>query len=216
MAAVAEVFIRRLSRWQADQQRESVADLYEATYRDGGAVAPARPYTTDGRISYQKGDKGAPASAPAPVFHDRAAFLDRFAADVQRPGFDMLIASSATVLVGCIYGFLPDRQGSWWYGRHDIAPSSMGQLADSGRVFNVAELMVAPSHRRRGVAEELQERLLVRVDAEHVTTLIESSNTVAKAAYESWHWHRTDDLPAANGRPALEVWSRAPRTPTRP
>ncbi|MFJ4880191.1 GNAT family N-acetyltransferase [Streptomyces sp. NPDC088745] len=203
MAAVAEVFFRRLSRWQADQQRESIADLYEKTYRDSDP--PPRPPSTGTRISY---DKSARRETPAHAARDRAAFLDRFAADVQRPGFDMLIASAATALVGCIYGYLPDRQGSWWYGRHDIAPTTLGQLADSGRIFNVAELMVAPSHRRRGVAEELQDRLLVRVDAELVTTLIEPANTVAKAAYEAWHWHPTDTLPAANGHPALEVWTR--------
>ncbi|MFI0978408.1 GNAT family N-acetyltransferase [Streptomyces sp. NPDC021093] len=213
MAAVAEVFFRRLSRWQADQQRESIADLYELTYRDSSrartsSTRPRRnPYET-----VPPDDPNDPNNPCDPAFHDRTAFLTRFAADVQRPGFDLLIASSATALVGCIYGYLPDRQGSWWYGRHDIAPPEIGQLADSGRVFNVADLMVAPSHRRQKVAERLQERLLVRVDAELVTTLIEPSNTAAKAAYESWHWSRTDRIPAANGRPELEVWTQRPPT----
>ncbi|MEU8890313.1 GNAT family N-acetyltransferase [Streptomyces sp. NPDC048442] len=197
MAVVAEVFFRRLSRWQADQQRDSIADLYELTYRDSSSTAPRRnPYE--------------PVPPDDPAFHDRTAFLTRFAADVQRPGFDLLIASTATALVGCIYGYLPDRQGSWWYGRHDIAPPEIGQLADSGRVFNVADLMVAPAYRRQKVAERLQERLLVRVDAELVTTLIEPSNTAAKAAYDAWRWSRTDRIPAANGRPELEVWTQRP------
>ncbi|MFJ6696325.1 GNAT family N-acetyltransferase [Streptomyces sp. NPDC091272] len=198
MAAVAaEVFFRRLSRWQADQQRESIADLYELTYRES-SLTPRRsnPYE--------------PVPAPDSSFHDRAAFLARFAAAVQRPGFDLLIASTPTTLVGCVYGYLPDRQGSWWYGRHDIAPPEIGQLADSGRVFNIADLMVAPTHRRQKVAERLQERLLVRVDAELVTTLIEPANSAAKAAYEAWHWSRTGRIAAANGRPELEVWTRIP------
>ncbi|MFI5803753.1 GNAT family N-acetyltransferase [Streptomyces sp. NPDC051561] len=191
MAAVAEVFFRRLSRWQADQQRESVADLYEATYRDHiEGTAPPSPHPYD------------------PAFHDRRAFLTRFADDVQRPGFDMLIATTGTVLVGCIYGYLPDRQGGWWYGRHDIAPREIGQLPDSGKLFTIAELMVAPTHRRRNIAGRLQERLLVRVDADRVTTLIESSNTAAKAAYAAWSWNHDDTLPAAQGRPELEVWSQ--------
>ncbi|MFF0744182.1 GNAT family N-acetyltransferase [Streptomyces sp. NPDC004111] len=191
MAAVAEVFFRRLSRWQADQQRESIADLYEATYRDSGDAAASgagNPYD--------------------PVFHDRRAFLTRFGADVQRPGFDMLIATKGSAPVGCIYGYLPGRQGGWWYGRHDIAPDELGQLPDSGRLFTIAELMVDPAHRRQNIAARLQARLLVRVDADRVTTLIESSNEAAKAAYAAWSWSRTGTLPAADGRPELEVWSQ--------
>ncbi|MET7301461.1 hypothetical protein [Embleya sp. NPDC005575] len=37
---MAEVFLRRLTRWQADQQRESVADTYVKTY---GEDPPGRP-----------------------------------------------------------------------------------------------------------------------------------------------------------------------------
>ena len=191
MAAVAEVFFRRLSRWQADQQRESIADLYEATYRDSG-----------------EGTTSQATNPYDPSFHDRRAFLDRFGEDVQRPGFDMLIATKVTALVGCIYGYLPDRQGGWWYGRHDIAPRELGQLPDSGKLFTIAELMVEPGHRRQNIAARLQERLLVRVDADRVTTLIEPSNTAAKAAYAAWSWSQTGTLPAADGRPELEVWSQ--------
>ncbi|WP_406283150.1 hypothetical protein [Embleya sp. NBC_00896] len=37
---MAEVFLRRLTRWQADQQREAVADTYVKTY---GEDPPGRP-----------------------------------------------------------------------------------------------------------------------------------------------------------------------------
>ncbi|GHH39598.1 GNAT family N-acetyltransferase [Streptomyces candidus] len=197
-ASGAGVFFRRLSRWQADQQRDSLADLHVAAYR----ASPAPP--PDDSCAENR------PPSPVPRFHDRNPFLARFAEDVQRPGFDLLVATTGPRLVGCVYGYLPDRQGSWWYGRHDIPAPDLGQLADSGRVFNIAELMVDPEHRRRGIARQLQERLLVRVDAELVTTVIETSNSAAKAAYESWLWSRTDRLPAANGRPELEVWTQRP------
>lgn len=56
---MAEVFLRRLTRWQAEQQREAVADLYVATYRElpapapDGSPAPERPdrTPTDGSAS---------------------------------------------------------------------------------------------------------------------------------------------------------------------
>ncbi|MFC7310181.1 hypothetical protein ACFQVC_38965 [Streptomyces monticola] len=202
---MAEVFLRRLSRWQADQQREAIADLYVASYR----ASPDREY------------------------HDRRTFLLRFAQDVQRPGFDMLIASE-TSLVGAVYGYPPSRDGEWWRGLRvepeehagrvqesgapvqengGGIPESGGRVQEieeltlSGRVFTVAELMVLPSRRRTHIADRLQKQLLVRVNADLVTTLLEPTSTAASAAYAAWGWTRTGRLEPDNGRPPFDVWS---------
>ncbi|CAM5517084.1 GNAT family N-acetyltransferase OS=Streptomyces alboniger OX=132473 GN=CP975_18760 PE=4 SV=1 [Streptomyces alboniger] len=39
---MTEVFLRRLSRWQAEQQREAVAGLYVEAYREMAAAAGSR------------------------------------------------------------------------------------------------------------------------------------------------------------------------------
>ncbi|WP_156727299.1 hypothetical protein [Streptomyces apocyni] len=175
---MADVFLRRLTRWQADQQREAIADLYMTAYGD----------TAD----------------------DRQTFEDRFAEDVQRPGFDMLVAGG-TPLLGCVYGYPPGREGVWALGLQGGVPQRVEELSALGRVFTIAELMVRADHRRARVASRLQAELLIRVEAELVTTLIDPANEAAKAAYASWGWTKEGLVtPGDAGGGDLEVWSREP------
>ncbi len=180
---MAEVFLRRLTRWQADQQREAVADLQAAAYRRG----------------------------PGREFHDRRVFLDRFEEHVQRPGFDMVIASS-TGLAGCVYGFPPDRDGEFWRGFRGGLSAEVEELTALGRVFAVAELMVLPAFRRTRVATRLQNLLLTRSTAQLATVLIEPGNTPARTAYRSWGWTKLGELAPMGGRPELEAWRRELRS----
>lgn len=175
------VFLRRLSRWQAEGQRESFADLYVAAY----GPAPGGELRGQNQNQNQNRDL------------DRQDFLGRFADYVQHPGFDMMIASEAGVLVGCVCGYRSGRSGDCWPGHEEITAS--------GQVFTVVEMMVLPSYRRRGVATRLLEQLLTRTDAALATTRVERANAAAVAAYGSWGWTRveTDDPPA------YETWSRS-------
>ncbi|MFE9402253.1 GNAT family N-acetyltransferase [Streptomyces sp. NPDC006530] len=181
---MTEVFLRRLSRWQAEQQRESVADLYVAAYEE----------------------------VPGVQSLGRSGFLRRFEEDVQRPGFDMIIAGDP-FLVGCAYGYPPGREGEWWHGFRGAVTDGTEELATSDRVFALAELMVLPDRRRTGIATRLQERLLARQEADLLTTLIAPANTPAAAAYTSWGWTRSLRPPTA---PTLtegertEAWTRRP------
>ena len=139
------VFLRHLSRWQAEQQREAFADLYVEAYGGGpgGAGGPA-------------GSRGSGGSCGSGgEFQDRQDFLLRFADYVQHPGFDMMIASEAGTVVGCVCGFRTDRGDSSWPGHEDLTSAA-------GQVFTVVEVMVLPSHRRRRVATRLLEQLLAR------------------------------------------------------
>lgn len=145
---VAEVFIRRLSRWQAEQQREAVADVYVEAYRQG---------------------------------RDRQGFLETFAEDVQRPGFDMVVASGGNKPAAYAYGF-------------DIE-----EPAVSGQVFALAGLMVLPAHRRDGVATRLVEQLLIRTDAVLVAARVDPGNEAAVAALRSWGWTRLGAVAAPVG-----------------
>lgn len=186
---MAEVFIRRLSRWQAEQQREDVADVYVEAYR---------------RVQGEE-------------FNDREAFLETFAEDVQRPGFDMVVGGKAGGGPSAYaYGFLLDRDGEWWRGLRQDVPWDVEELTVSGQVFALAELMVLPQFRRSGVATRLVEQLLVRTEAALVTVRVDPANEAAVGALRSWGWTRLGALsapvahiPTVGAGTASEIWSRA-------
>ncbi|MEV7884932.1 GNAT family N-acetyltransferase [Streptomyces sp. NPDC002817] len=190
---MTEVHLRRLSRWQADQQRAAVADLYAKAYR----------------------------GAPGAEYHDRQAFLDRFEQEVQHPDFDMVVAD-AVGLVGCAYGFRMARTGTWWSGLRGELPEDIEELTVSGRMFLLAELMVLPAHRLTGIATRLGERLLARLEADLVVAAVErtgdgSESDAAADALRSWGWSKLGELrpraahdgfgPAPMAR---DVWIRRP------
>ncbi len=136
---MAEVYLRRLSRWQAEQQRDAVADVYVGAYRS-------------------------PAGAER---RDRHGFLTRLEQHVQHTGFDMVVADKAGT-VGCAYGFRVPRTGEWWPDLQEQLPADVEELTASGHAFLLAELMVLPDHRRHGIATRLVERLLIRLEADLV------------------------------------------------
>lgn len=180
---MAEVFLRRLTRWQAETQRESVADLYAAAHRD-------------------------PVSGQAPGRED---FLRRFAEhDVQRPGFEMVIGSDPA-LAGCCYGYPLDSADDRHRELTGELPDALREQGTVGGLFLVAELLVLPVHRRTRVATRLQETLLMRSSAARAVVLLGSDNAPARAAFRSWGWdpvERPGQPAEAVGR---EVWSRALR-----
>ncbi|MFJ9849808.1 GNAT family N-acetyltransferase [Streptomyces sp. NPDC101150] len=187
---MAEVFLRRLSRWQAENQRESVGDLYAAAHRDP-AVADAGPDRPD-----------------------REAFLRRFAGhDIQRPGFEMVIGSDPAP-AGCCYGYPADREGDrrgeYPLGLPGEFPAQLREPAATGRLFLIAGLMVLPAHRRKGVATRLLETLLIRSNAVLALAVLDADNAPARAAFRSWGWRPLDGGPAPSGAagPRREAWTR--------
>ena len=182
------VYLRRLSRWQAEQQREAVADVYVSAYR-GAAGAEYR---------------------------DRQGFLTRFEEDGRRPDFDMVVADSGG-LVGCAYGYRAARTGEWWADFGGDLPTEFEELTASGRAFVLAELMVLPAHRRQGVATSLHERLLARLDTDLVVAAVDLPDSAGSEApgsgvLRSWGWLEmgasgSDEGPGARGK---QVWVRRP------
>ncbi len=177
---MTEVFLRRLSRWQADRERDAVADLYVEAYR--GAAGEA--------------------------FHDRHEYLRRLGEHMQSPGFEMVIASAAGRLVGSVYGYRADRGDQWWQGLHGELPPEMAELTASGRAFVMTELMVLPSFRRSRVATRLQENLLAPSSISLAVTLIDQENEPARAALKGWSWESLGKITPTSGGPPLEVWTR--------
>ncbi|WP_188114037.1 GNAT family N-acetyltransferase, partial [Streptomyces apricus] len=157
---MAEVYLRRLSRWQADQQRNTVADVYAGAYRGADGVA------------------GAAGGGPL----DPQGFLRRLEQDVQYTGFDMVVADSAGT-VGCAYGFRLPPAGEDRPDFRGALPADVEEHTASGRTFLLAELMVLPAHRRLGIATRLVEQLLIRLDTDLVVATTEggAGSTISSA-----------------------------------
>ncbi len=180
---MAEVYLRRLTRWQAEQQREAVADLYVTAYR-GAAGAE---------------------------FRDRTEFLHRFQQHMQHDGFDMAVAD-ATGLVGCAYGYRLERDGAWWAGFPVEVTPRIEELTASGRVFALAELMVLPAHRRRGVATRMGELLLSRHPEDLVVAGLDPGTSTAGIGrlLSAWGWDGLRSTGTDPQEPDREVWVRRP------
>ncbi len=174
------VFLRRLSRWQAETEREDIGDLYADAHQDAPGVRPL----------------------------ERDAFLRRFVDhDVQQPGFDMVVAGDPA-LIGCVYGFHADRGGRWWEAFTEV-PAEFAELSATRQVFVVAGLMVARRGRRTQLATRLHKELLSRHATGPALALLQPGNAPARAAYQSWGWSRAGRLsPRDGGEAPLEAWAR--------
>lgn len=173
------VFYRRLSRWQAETEREDIAGLYTE----------------------------AMAEAPGARVLDREEFLRRFVDhDVQQPGFDLVVASDPAP-VGCAYGFRADQGSAWWASFPDV-PTELRELSRASRMFVVAGLLVAPRQRRRQIGSRLLRELLARSGALVALTLLDPGNSPARSAFQSWGWSKSGQLTPASGGPPAEAWAR--------
>ncbi|MBM7170116.1 hypothetical protein JQK87_17195 [Streptomyces sp. G44] len=186
---MTEVFLRRLSRWQAEQQRESVADLCVEACR----------------------------GMPGAGYRDRQAFLERFEQDVRQPGFDMVVADAGG-LAGCLYGYRAAPTGEWWDGFRGTLPAGVEGLTASGRVFLLSELMVVPARRRAGVATRLWTLLVSRHTADAVVAVIRREDERGRAVLRAWGWEKLGESAPGPGdsAPGREGWLRPPTPPCSP
>ncbi|MFF1378418.1 hypothetical protein [Streptomyces sp. NPDC058308] len=162
---MSDVFLRRLSRWQAEQQREAVADLYVEAYR--GTVG------AEGR--------------------GRQDFLRRFARDVQQTDFEMVVAD-ASGLVGCLYGYRAERSGEWWEGFRGVLSTEAGEETASGRVFRLGELLLSPAGRRAGVAARLRTLLLTRHTSDVVVAVTRHDDDLGREVLQEWDWRKLGEF----------------------
>ncbi|MEU5424917.1 hypothetical protein AB0H73_04810 [Streptomyces olivoreticuli] len=177
-----ELYLRGLSRWQAEGQREDLADLYVESV----------------------------GTEPGEEYRSREGFLRRLADDVRRPGFDMVIAEAteaaeASVLVGCAFGFAVRRDGTWWQGFSGALPQDIERLTASGHVFAITEIVVHPHEGDRGIAGHLQERLLTGHQASLGATQVDQADRATCAAFRSWGWQDIGEIRRPPGPTALRV-----------
>ncbi|MGN9755819.1 hypothetical protein [Streptomyces sp. SD31] len=166
--------IRPLSRGQIEDRRKELGDLYAQT---SGADPQAWNL-------------------------ERELFLRRLAAEVQRPGFALLVAEREGVaLTGCAYGFPVSAHGPWWRGLDGYLPRDLLGLAACGRLFAVAGLLVdSRVHTQNpgrdwNLARRLQRRLLADRAAGLAghpavlgVTLVDRGDTATLRALRSWGW----------------------------
>jgi GNAT superfamily N-acetyltransferase len=176
-----DVFVRRMSRWQAEDHRNTIADIFVEAY---GVV-------------------------PGGEFRGREDFLERFAGDYQRPGFEMVVADLRTTPVACAYGYPLDREGEWWAGFRGELPRQIQELIASGQAFVVAEVMVLPEHRHRGIATRLVRELLTNRDETLLVAPADPAlDPAAPATLRSHGWSPLGELHPSRGGGPVQVLTR--------
>ncbi|MGI5376926.1 hypothetical protein ACQEV2_22285 [Streptomyces sp. CA-251387] len=157
--------VRALTRRQIEDRLEELGDLYAET--SGGG-----PWAWN---------------------QARGAFMRRLAADVRRPGFELLIAET-TALTGCAYGFPVRGDGPWWEGFDGYLPGSLLRLAASGRLLVISRILVPPRVRRQNqdrawnLARRMQKRLLTDRGAVLGVTLVNRYDPYTVKTLCSWGW----------------------------
>lgn len=114
---------------------------------------------------------------------DAAAFAERFADEQTWPGFALIAAQTDDRLIGFAHG-VTFPATSWW--------SSAGPEPDETRnqpKFAIMELVVAPDHRRHGIASKLLATLL-QDRPEPYATLCSNPVAPARGIYRQWGWRQ--------------------------
>ncbi|MGW8376898.1 hypothetical protein [Streptomyces sp. ODS28] len=179
LAAPSAVFLRRMTRWQADQWREELADLSLAAYSPRGLT----------------------------LFDHRPGFLVRLERHLLTSGFALVIAQNAEP-AGCCYGVPACREGAWWEGFAGPLPHELEMLTALGRVFEVAELMVLPEYRRAGLALRMLDMLLAETAAAVAVARVPHDDVVAREVWRAARWTRLGRFREAGGAPSDEVYVR--------
>ncbi|MET8687307.1 hypothetical protein ABZV77_24130 [Streptomyces sp. NPDC004732] len=196
-----EMFLRRLSRWQAEQQREAVADLYVEAGRGTVGTAGVAGATGSGVANIGVASGSGTGESRYGLRQD---FLRRFEHDVQQTDFDMVVADSGG-LVGCLYGYRAERGGEWWESLRSVLSPDVEERTASGRVFLLRELMVVPAERGSGVAARLRTLLLTRHTSEVVVAVIDPDDVQGRKVLQSWDWTQLGGF-----TPRQEGWLRPP------
>ena len=165
-----------------------------ASPREGERLRPLSRLQLEDRLQ-ELGDFYAETSGGGPWAWNQArdAFLRRLAADVRRPGFELLVAET-TELTGCAYGFPARADGPAWEGPDAHLPGKLLRLAASGRLFVVRGILVPPRVRRQNqgrawnLARRMQRRLLTDHGAVTGVTLVRRSDRATVEALRSWGW----------------------------
>ncbi|MEU7056726.1 STAS domain-containing protein [Streptomyces sp. NPDC046197] len=157
--------LRRLTRWQAEDVREDIAELAAESV----------------------------AGTPGKAYHDRGDFLRRLAVSAHRPGFALLVAET-TVLVGCAFGFPvgPDSSGRRGFDR--TLQEIIQRLTSRARFVVLTQVVAHPHAQHRDIARRLQRRLLTDLHSCLGVALLHPANQTGQAAFSSWGWQNLGEV----------------------
>ncbi|MFF7238192.1 STAS domain-containing protein [Streptomyces collinus] len=162
--------LRRLTRRQAEDMREDIADL--AAESVAGTVGEA--------------------------FHDRADFLRRLAVASHRPGFALLVAET-TVLVGCAFGSPVGSDGSDGRQGGGMLQEIIQRLTSRARFVVLTQVVAHPHAQHRDIARRLQQRLLTDLHSSLGVTLLHPADQAGQAAFSSWGWQNMGEVVGLHG-----------------
>lgn len=136
----------------------------------------------------------------------------RTSRQAESPGFGTVIAQTADVLAGFIYGLPLNEQTGWWNG---LQPSPEdGFTTETGaRTFAVIDLAVLPTHRGHGLGRQLIDELLKSRPEERATLATDPREKAVQAMYERWGWRKAGRAPgsARETVPEFDLYVRALR-----
>ncbi|WP_309104444.1 GNAT family N-acetyltransferase [Microbacterium sp.] len=167
---------------------------------------------TDDQLT-QAAELYADVFAEPPYDEERATSLAGFPSRVKRyaaekPEFRLLLASEGDRVVGLALG-TGIGPGDWWWDRasEELAPAARQAWLDA-ECFCVAELAVAASHRRRGMAEDLMDAVLR--DLPYATALLGcyQDASAAQRLYTGLGWTVVDPAVQFTEERAVQVMGR--------
>ncbi|MFE5191933.1 STAS domain-containing protein [Streptomyces sp. NPDC056628] len=157
--------LRRLTRWQAEDMREDIADLAAES------------------VAGTRGE----------AYHDRGDFLRRLVVAAHRPGFAVLVAET-TVLVGCAFGFPLGPDGSGRRGFGGTFQEIIQRLTSRARFVVLTQVVAHPHAQHRDIARRLQQRLLTDLHSCLGVTLLHPADRAGQAVFSSWGWQNMGEV----------------------
>ncbi|MEU0599935.1 STAS domain-containing protein [Streptomyces sp. NPDC006393] len=157
--------VRRLTRRQAEDMCEDIADLAAASV----------------------------AGTAGEAYHDRADFLRRLAVTARRPGFALLVAET-TVLVGCVFGFPVCPDGAGRRGFDATLQGIVQRLTSRARFVVLTQVVAHPHAQNREIARCLQQRLLADRHVRLGVALLHPADLAGQALFSSWGWQNMGEV----------------------
>jgi hypothetical protein len=142
-------------------------------------------------------------AAPGAQYRDREEFLQRVADSVRRPGFDMVLAESAS-LAGYCFGYPLDRDGRWWDALIGPLPEDVERLTASGHVFTIVETVIRSHEHDNGLTSRLHQRLLANSHASLGATLTHHADPL-NATLHAAGWRTLGEFRTTPGLTTLHV-----------
>ncbi len=137
-------------------------------------------------------------------FYSRERYWGRLEVYATRDGFGMMVGELDGDLIGYSMGYPLPATTRWWEGLRTDDPDPTLTQEDGARTFALTELVVHPSHQRRGYGRALHDALLARRPEKRATLLVRPDNIHAKRAYLSWGWRQIGVLQPFSDSPVYD------------